>query len=286
MPPRHRIILILLIPLTAAAVVLFGALLAQPAGTTCDDFHLTRTTCLSAAEAQWLELIALAPLAAALAFAWNHAQPDGEYFQPEMIGAFGWWIVLANAYAVAYMLTLVGPLPVFEPAIQSLDDARLRAAPVDFPALALIIGAATFFGWFVFFRRHGFGRMADRIVLPHRRIALLILLAALAALVWLFGGVVFAALMIPPAWFWILIEPRVSGAGKAVNVALSLAGATTVAIAGLLLPGGLNLWHILLAAAYGVLAPLDVLPFLLLAALFLRFLRLGVSEPYTGQQSR
>jgi len=92
----------------------------------------------------------------------------------------------------------------------------------------------------------------------------------LAVFVWLIGGIIFAALMIPPVWMWILIEPRQSRLGRAVNLTLAIGGAAAFVVIALLLPWGMTLWHILLAAAYGVFAPLDVLPFLLLVALFIR----------------
>jgi len=280
MPPRHRTVLILLIPLTTAAIALLGATLVQPAPTSADDFYLTTTAYLSAANVQWLELIAFAPLVVALAFAWQHEKPNAGYFQPEMVGVFGWWIAFANGYAVAYMLTLAGMLPKSEPAIQSLNDPRLRAVPINFLALGLILGTVVFFVWFIFRRKYGFGGMANRIMLPHRRAAVLVLLAMLAVFVWLIGGIIFAALMIPPVWMWILIEPRQSRLGRAVNLTLAIGGAAAFVVIALLLPWGMTLWHILLAAAYGVFAPLDVLPFLLLVALFIRFLRLGLSAPY------
>ncbi len=280
MPSRHRTVLILLIPLTAAAIALLGATLIQPAPTSADDFYLTSAAYLSAANAQWLELIAFAPLIVALAFAWQHEEPNVDYFQPEMVGVFGWWIAFANGYAVAYTLTLAGMLPKFEPVIQSLNDPRLRAVPINFPALGLVLGTVIFFVWFIFRRKHGFGGMADRISLPHRRVARLILLAMLAVFVWLFGGVTFAALIVPPMWLWILIEPRQRRLGRVMNITLAVGGVAAYVIIALLLPRGLMLWHILLAAAYGVFPPLDVLPFLLLMALFIRFLRSELSAPY------
>ncbi len=284
MPPRQRLILALLIPLTAAAIVLLVALLAQPEPTSPDDLYLTSSAYLSFANVLWLELVAFAPLFIALAFVWQHEQTGLEFFQPELWSVFGIWISLANGYGVAYMLTLVGMLPKFEPPLQSLNDPRLPATPINYPAAALLTGVVAFYLWFIFFRRRGFGGIADRIVLPQpptgsiggqRRAALLALLALLAVTVWLIGGIQFALLMIPPAWFWILIEPRPGRPGKMMNVILGVGGIAAFGVMFLLLPNGLNGWHLILAAAYGVFFPLDVLLFFLLAALFLRFLRLG-----------
>ena len=281
MPPRQRLSLLLFIPLTAAALVLLGALWARRTLQSPDDFYLTASIYLSAARAQWLALVALAPLFVALAFVWQTEKPVPDYLQPEMLGAFGWWIALANGYAVAYMLSLAGLSAKFDPALQSLNDPRLRDAPINYPAIALVLATLAFFIWFIFGRRSGFGGMADRINLPHRRAALLILLTMLAGTVWLFGGLNFALLMIPPAWLWILIEPRANWLGRVMNTTLAVGGVAAFAIMYLFLPDGLNLWSLLLAAANGALYPIDVLLFFLLAALFIRFLRLGWSTPYT-----
>jgi hypothetical protein len=122
--------------------------------------------------------------------------------------------------------------------------------------------------------------MADRIHLPYRRAALLFLLALLAIIVWLFGGLNFALLMILPTWLWLFIEPGANRTRKVVNTLLALAGIAPFVAMLWQLPAGFNLWQLLLAAAYGVLWPIDVLMFLLLGTLFLRFLRLGLSTPY------
>ncbi|HKZ69094.1 MAG TPA: hypothetical protein VJ020_03385 [Anaerolineales bacterium] len=286
MPPRQRLILILLIPLTALAIALLGALLIQPAQTAPDDFYVTNNAYLSAANAQWLALVALLPLGITLGFVWQYEEPVVNFFQPEMIGAYGWWITLANAYAVAYSLRLARMLPAFEPELLSLNDSRLPQAPINVLAVTLVAGTILFFGWFIFGRKFGFGRMADRIVLPHRRAALLILLAAVAVTVWLFGGLNFALLMIPPAWLWILIEPRATVMGKAINATLAVGGVAAFGAMYLFLPNGLNLWHLVLAAAYGLFFPLNVMMFLLLVALGIRFLRLGLFAPYAPPSDR
>ena len=280
MPPRQRFSLLLFIPLTAAALILLGALWARPTPQAPDDFYLTNSIYLSAAGTQWLALIALAPLFVALAFVWQTEKPASDFLQPEMVGVFGWWVAFANGYAVAYILSLAGLSPKFDPALQSLNDPRLRAAPVNYAAITLVAATTAFFIWFIFGRRSGFGGLADRINLPHRRAALLILLTMLAVTVWLFGGLDFALLMIPPAWFWIQIEPRPNRWERAMNATLAIGGIAALGIMYALLPRGLNLWRLLVAAASGALYPIDVLMFFLLVALFIRFLRLGWSTPY------
>lgn len=285
MPHRQRLVLILLVPLTAVAIALMSGIAAHPSARSPDDLRLASSFYLSAASAQWLALVALAPLVVALVFAWRLERPAIAYFQPEFIGTYGWWITFANGYAATYMVALSSVLPKFDPALRSLDDPRLRAVPLSLMAAAIIMGVVLFFIWFIFGRQFGFGRMADRISLPHRRTALLVLLTVVSAAVWIFGGLAFSLLIVPATWCWIFIEPRTSREGQALNAALAVGGIAAFAVAYFRLPGGLNLWHLVLAAGYGVLVPFDALAFLLMAALFIRFLRLGLSAPYAHPQS-
>jgi hypothetical protein len=280
MPPRQRLVLVLLVPLTAAALALLSGLASRPSAQTPGDLRLGPSFYLSPAAAQWLALAALAPLGIALVFAWRHEQPVLAYLQPELLGAYGWWIAFANGYAASYMISLSGILPRFEPALRSLDDPRLRQVPLNLLAAAVIAGVVAFFVWFIFGRARGFGSTADRISLPHRRAALLLLLTAVCASVWLFGGLTYALVIIPASWLWILIEPRRDWAGRAANVGLALAGLAPFVAAYFLLADGLSVWHLVLAAGYIVLLPFDALAFLLIVALFVRFLRLGLSASY------
>jgi hypothetical protein len=159
------------------------------------------------------------------------------------------------------------------------------AIPVNFIALALIAATVAFYNWFLFFRQRGFGGMADRINLPHRRAALLMMLSFLAVVVWLFSGLSFAVLMVIPAWLWLFIEPSNEGGRKVINVVLALAGLVPFLFTLSTLPAGYTPWHVLLAASYGALWPIDILMFLLLFALFLRFLRLGLRAPFVEKTS-
>lgn len=280
MLPRQRLILILLVVMTAVGLGLLGSLFAQPASVSSDDISLGPSLFLSTVNLQWLTLVALIPLAVAVGFVWQHERPVLEFLQPELLGAFGIWVAFANSYAVAYMLTLVGVLPPLDPPATEITDPRLAQIPVNFFGIILIIGTLAFYGWFLFFRRRGFGAMADRIHLPHRRAALLLLLAFLAVVIWLLGGLNFAVLMIIPAWLWIFIEPSANRNRKTLNTLLVLAGIAPFVALLWQLPARFNLWQLLLASIYGLLWPIDVLMFLLLIALFLRFLRLGLSTPY------
>jgi hypothetical protein len=281
MPARQRLILILLIPLTALIVVLLGALSVQPTATDHTDLQLTAGVYLPAATADWLALIAFAPLFIALAFAWQTEKPITAYFQPELVGTFAWWISFANGYAVLYALRL-GLLPNYETELLQLNDQRLLVLPINFWIIGLTAATIVFFIWFLFFRRYGFGAMADRIHLPHRRVALLGLLAGLAVAVWVLGGLNFSLYLILPVWLWIFIEPTSNPRTKAVNAVLALGGGAVLLSPSLFLPADVGLWQIIAGTAYLTLLPIDVLFYFLALALCLRFLRLGFSKPYVA----
>jgi hypothetical protein len=280
MLPRQRLILILLVAITAVVIALLGAALAQPAQANPTDLALPGGYYLSTENLQWLSLVGLVPLAVAFGFVWQHERPVMAFLQPELLGTFGAWIALANGYAVAFILPLVKILPTLDPPLTSINDPVLTQIPVSIVGLLLIGGTIAFYVWFLFLRQRGFGGLADRINLPHRRAALLMLLSFLAMAVWLFGGLAFAALMVLPAWLWIFIEPGLRPSRKIINVVLAVAGIVPFVAALALLPPGFNLWHLLMAVAYGVLWPIDVLMFLMLTALFIRFVRFGLSAPY------
>jgi hypothetical protein len=252
MPLRQRQILILLVLLTAISIALFGSLAVHPEAQSPDDLRL-------------------APSAPA-------------YLRPEILSTYGWWITLANGYAATYMVALTGYLPKFEPALRSIDDPRLRGVPLNPLAAVIIAGVVLYFIWFIFLRENGFGRAADRISLPHRRTALLILLAAACVAIWIFGGLTFSLLIVPAAWLWIFVEPQKSRAGRAAAIALSAGGLVPFILAFFLLGNGLSLWHLILAAGYTVIFPFDALMFLLMVALGIRFFRLGGSAPYVDPQ--
>jgi len=282
MPPRQRLILILLVPLTAVALALLGAAFIQTKSQGPNDLQLGAGAFISPANAEWLALAALAPLGIAFAFAWQWEKPESAYFQPELLGIYSSWITLANGYAVLYILRLMGLLPNLDPVPQTLTDSRLTSLPVNGLVIVLPILSTAFFLWFLFLRPNGFGRLADRIALPHRRVVLLGVLTAVALTIWLLSGVYFALVMILPTWLWIFVEPSDQRTRKAVNVVLTLVGGAALLAPIFFLPPGLNLWTLLLDLAYLVVWPLDVLLYVLALALFIRFLRLGLSKPYVA----
>jgi hypothetical protein len=282
MPPRQLLILIMLVPLTAVALALLGSALIQTTAQGPNDLQLSAGVFLSPANAEWLALGALAPLGIAFAFAWQWEKPETAYFQPEILGIYSSWITLVNGYAVLYIIRLAGLLPNLNPAPQTLTDSRFTSLPVNWLVVALPILSTAFFFWFLFLRPNGFGRLADRIALPHRRLVLLGALTAVALTIWLLSGIYFALLMVLPTWLWLFVEPSDQPFRKAINVVLTLVGGAALLAPIFFLPSGLNLWTLLLDLAYTVIWPLDVLLYIFVLALFVRFLRLGLSKPYVA----
>jgi hypothetical protein len=82
-----------------------------------------------------------------------------------------------------------------------------------------------------------------------------------------------------PAYLWPWIEPRRTLPGKILNTALALTGLLPLLLGLALVFGdpafGPWWWFFPLAAAYGFIPFLTVIGFLLLVALFIRFLRHG-----------
>ncbi len=260
---RQRLILILLLPLSWAAMYLLSSL-APPL---IIDYNPM---------SPWMVLAGDVPLFVAALFAWQYEKPTVEFFQPELLGLFAIWISLINGYIVAYLLPLLNvlPSPVASPANQ-LD------LPVNYLAVALILGVTLFFIWFLF-RPGGLARRADQIYLPHRRITLLLSFTLLVLLVNLLGGTDLGFALLPSAWTWLFILPRADRRGKLLNITLAIAGMVyPLAFGGIALWQG-TWWRAVLAAAYNILTPVEVALFLFWMALFVRFLRLGLSKPYVA----
>lgn len=226
----------------------------------------------------WMILAGSVPVFVALVFAWQSEKPVLDFFQPEMIGVYGWWISLVNGYIAAFALPFLGVLPKPDPAPASPVVLNI---PVNVLAVGIIVGTALFFAWFLF-RPGGLAERADRIYLPHRRAALLLLLAVLVVVIFLLGGTDWGYALLPSVWFWIHILPRADRGGKLLNTVLALGGMVYPLTVGSLALWLGSWWRLVLAAAYGRLNPLEVVLFLFWAALFMRFLRLGLSRPYVA----
>lgn len=264
MTRRQRLVLLLLLPLTWAAMVLINSLNASPGSSS--DLSL------------WLLLAGELPLAAALLFAWQSEKLLLDFFQPELIGLFGWWISLVNGYIIAAAAPFVGLLP---KAADLTDAAAAIDQPVNYLLLALVAGVAVFFLWFLF-RPGGLAAQADRIYMPQRRTTLLLALGVLMLGISLLGGTSLGLALLPSAWLWIFIVPRADRPGKFFNGALAVGGLLyPLYLAGAALLAG-GWWRLVLGAAYGWLTPLEVLVFLFWLALYARFFRLAFSRPYVA----
>lgn len=263
MMPRQRLILVVLLPLTWAAMYLIGSL-APPLIIDYNPYL------------PWMILAGDVPLVVALLFAWQFEQPRIDYFQPELIGLFGIWISLINGYVVAFFLPYLNVLPQADPSA----PAPLNL-PINIWAVGIIAGVTLFFFWFLF-RRNSLAERADRIYLPHRRIALLVTLAAMVLLVSLLGGTDFGWALLPSVWLWPFILPRPHRAGKLLNLVLAMGGMVWPLGYGLLALGSGGWWRAVLAAIYGDLNFLEVALFLLWVSVFVRFIRLGFSKPYVA----
>jgi hypothetical protein len=280
MSSQQRFILVILVPLTAILIGLFAASFVHPALVAPDDLRLTDSLYIANPDAEWLALVALVPLAIAIAFAWRWERPVTDYFQPELIGTYSNWITLANGYAFLYIIRVANFLPNLDPAPRTFNDSRLLALPVNWLIIVAPILSTLFFLWFLFLRPQGFGRLADRIALPHRRIALLLLLGILSLSVWVLGGVYFSIIMVLPTWLWILIEPTASPTRKVINLVLALVGGLPFLAPLFFIPAGATVWSFITGLTYFVVFPLDVLLYVLAVSLFIRFLRLAVAKPY------
>jgi hypothetical protein len=198
---------------------------------------------------------------------------------PEVLAVLGAVVPGLNAFAMLWLIVAQGWLP---PLGTPRPLAEIRdpvfATPVDWAVLvALGAGAAT--AYLIWWPPMGWGFRADQIETPARRPALLGLLGLVGLFVLLSGDLTLI-LLTAPAALWLLIRPRPFSAGRVLN-GLLLAGGGLPWLAGLLILAS-NLptpvfvwWHLMAGAAYGVIPVGHVVVLLLLAALALRFLRLG-----------
>lgn len=286
---RQRRILLFFIPLTIVALVLVGVLLGQDGSADTDAWAFgpsnDLTLYLSTFDVQLLELIALAPLFVALIFVWQSETPNPDYFQPELTGVYGLWISFVNGYVVAYVLALIGVIPQIENV--TLND--LTALPTNYLELGIVLATIIGFIWFIFGRKNGFGRIADRIQLPQRRLVLLLLLTLVDSTAIILNGEakIILAIFIIPTWIWILIEPRTDKSGKVMNTIMTLvAFLPTLFMFVLLYAASFTadplrfLWWLISGAVYGIFSPVYVLLSFFWVALAVRFIRLGLSKPY------
>ncbi len=244
---------------TLALAVGLGAALSRP---------------LAAAPYGWLtpllQLALFAPLFVITALLYRQQRPRRAELMPELTGFLGVAVTLADGGLIAWGLVALGFLP---------KRAALLAptAWMDWAALLLIYGAMIFFGRQAF-RRGGWAQLADALVIPYRRVTLLLLLAALAVAAWLVDGYAAAPLLALPAYAWPWIEPRASWPGKLLNTALAALGLAPLMIHIGLQSAGPLAWYVPLGAAYGLFPLTSTLGFIVLVALGVRFAMHGWRE--------
>lgn len=256
------------------------ALESVPSGSTL-DWQVTESTWLPGSMVLLLSLLVFAPLFIATGLALHHQRPHWQMFQPEGFGLLGALVPLLNGYAALYILVRLGLLPQYEWFPASPGDPFL-VQPTDWAAL-VALGVAGFSAWEIFIRPRGWGQLAGRLVIPTRRVTLLIVLAVLMLGTWLLNPLAAVFLLLPAAYLWPWIEPRHGRAGMALNGMLALGGLLPVAglAVGLAFTPGLGLWwwFMMAGAAYGVYPLPAVLIVLLVLALWLRFTWLGMLVP-------
>jgi len=251
------------------------------------DWQLGEALVLTTPTVLGLGLLFFAPLllATGLAFeranAWRSTafreaqRPLWQELMPEALALLGAALPLVNGLAVLLILVLIGWLPRYEWFPATPGDPFLRQ-PADWAlVLALVVAAASALE--VFGRRSGWGRVADRLAVPTRRLTLLLVLSALALVAWAINPFAAVLWLGPAAYLWPWVEP---GLGRALNSLLVLGGfAPLVGLAvGLWLTPAVSVWSwfVLLGAIYG-LFPLPVtLAVVLLIAVGVRFLRYGL----------
>ncbi len=253
--------------------------LVRPPVSSMADFRLDGAHVLPGGVAGWLTLLLFAPLFLATAIVWGKERPGWEELKPEFMALTALLIIGLDGYAVAYVLVNLGWLPRYELFPAAPGDPFLLQ-PAGWAAL-VVAGAMTFFGWFTF-RRGGWGRYADLLDIPYRRATLLIFFSGAVFFFWQINAYTVSALLGPAAYLWLWIEPRSTFQGKILNVILALAGAlpfaACVSVAVSPSPVGPWWWYLSLGAVYGFFPLIAVAAFIFFAALFLRFLRLGLRD--------
>lgn len=198
----------------------------------------------------------------------------------ELLGIVGVALPLLNGYAVLWLLAVQGLLP--RVALAPLSEIRdpVFLIPIDWAALlALAVAAAT--AYLIWWPPFGWAFRADQVGSTSRRQTLFAALALLGGLTLLSGDPV-RLLLTAPAALWLWIQPRGRGAGRALNIMLWSGGLLSWLIAGVALAAVLPTpaflwWHLMAAAAYGLIPAGDVVHWAVLMALGVRFLRFGLS---------
>jgi hypothetical protein len=250
--------------------------LDPPPDTSMSDFPLDGAHFLPGRVAGWLQLLLFTPLFLATAIVWGKDRSGWEELKPEFLALMAIVVIGLDGYAVAYVLVNLGWLPRYELFPAAPGDPFLLQ-PVGW-AVLVFAGAMAFFGWFTF-RRGGWGRYADVLEIPHRRVTLLVFFSGAVFFFWQINAYTVSALLGPAAYLWLWIEPRPTFRGKLPNVILALAGALPFAacvyVAVSQSPVGPWWWYLSLGAAYGFFPLIAVAAFIFFVALLLRFLRLG-----------
>ena len=250
--------------------------LDPPPDTSMSDFPLDGAHVLPGRVAGWLQLLLFTPLFLAMAIVWGKDRPGWEELKPEFLALMAIVVIGLDGYAVAYVLVNLGWLPRYELFPAAPGDPFLLQ-PVGW-AVLVFAGAMAFFGWFTF-RRGGWGRYADVLDIPYRRVTLLVFFSGAVFFFWQINAYTVSALLGPAAYLWLWIEPRPTLRGKIPNVLLALAGALPFAacvyVAVSQSPVGPWWWYLSLGAAYGFFPLIAVAAFIFFVALLLRFLRLG-----------
>ncbi|MBF8283177.1 MAG: hypothetical protein HW378_2092 [Anaerolineales bacterium] len=250
--------------------------LDPPPASSMSDFRLDGAHFLPGRVAGWLQLLLFTPLFLATAVVWGKDRPGWEELKPEFLALMAIVVIGLDGYAVAYVLVNLGWLPRYELFPAAPGDPFLLQ-PVGW-AVLVFAGAMAFFGWFTF-RRGGWGRYADVLDIPYRRVTLLVFFSGAVFFFWQINAYTVSALLGPAAYLWLWIEPRPTLRGKIPNVILALAGALPFAacvyVAVSQSPVGPWWWYLSLGAAYGFFPLIAVAAFIFFVALLLRFLRLG-----------
>lgn len=242
------------------------------------EWRLSANMYLPALGVVFLPLLVFLPLFIATALAVWAQRPRWRDLLLELTALVAIGIVIVDGFAAAFILAALGLLPRYEWFPAAPFDPFLLT-PTDWAAL-VILGTMGVFAWYTFAPPNSWGRLTDRLDVPHRRVTLLIVFSVLVLVAWLLNGFAAALLLAPAAYLWPWITPRPFSAGKTLNVMLALGGVLPlvgVFIAVGTTPGlGLFWWFLLLAATYGLI-PLPVtLAFTVGVALFARFLRYGL----------
>ena len=256
--PRRSLLFALTVVGTLALTLWLSVLLAQPL----------------AGAPRWLnallQLALFAPLFFITALLYRQHRPRRAELMPELTGVLGVAVTLIDGYLIALALKALGWFPVRE---TFSAPAHWR----DWAALLLIYGAMIFFGRSAF-RRGGWAQLAEALIIPHRRVTLLLLLSALTLAAWAVDGFAAVSALAVPAYAWLWIEPRHSVMGKLLNSALALVG---------LAPALLNLstqaigplaWYLPIGAVYALFPLSSILAFILLISLGVRFAVYGWRE--------